>query len=135
MDKIFYVLFGTAVAKNNLFVAVVAPSEVEFDRTTKVDMWNTVFQVDCKKPLENSLFLLMELQCMSEGASRSVSCSNVQGQGPGWACVEIEYPTGGEVSALKMKDTVRGFATSILKNHGLVNKEESEEEEYGFDDI
>lgn len=47
-----------------------------------------------------------------------------------WACVELEYPIGGEISAIKMKDTVRGFASAVLRNHNLVTIEESDEEQF-----
>jgi hypothetical protein len=126
-DNIFYVLFGND-NENSLFFGVVAPSDVKFDRTTNVNM--STFE-KITNSLDNALFLLMEVQCCITNEHTNDEYINVQDSG--WACAKVKYPRNGEVSAIKMKDTVRGFASSILKQHCLVTDMESDEEEYQYD--
>jgi hypothetical protein len=119
-DKIFYVLFGTNAITNTLFLGVVAPSDVEFDRTTSVDMSKTFFSCMSQEPCDNALFLLLEMQSLLriiDAESVYFTCMD-----DGWACLKVDYPLKHKLFAVVMQEHVRQFADQILKEHALSDK-------------
>ena len=104
---IVFVLFGTS-NKNALYFGVVGS--------------------------DDSSSLLNEMQSQLQIVDKDTP--HILAEGERWSACEVQYPKGSEFSALKMKDTLRGLTSQILKKHQLVTEEESDEDEqFGFDDL